>query len=163
MKNIAVDSDGCAAHFDLRCYELWGKIPEHFESDETMWDHIHSVPDFFDTLPVMEEFLPLWEYLKPFNPTVITGAPVLNFERSKEQKLAWWKRHFDWDNVIVCLAKDKFLHMKQPGDILIDDRSHGCKRWTKAGGNAILYKNSAQTIADIESENYFQLKIAKDN
>jgi len=160
-QHLYVDSDGTAADFEVKCFELFGKYTHEFENEKIMWDHIHSVSDFFVSLPVIEDFKLLWNFIKPLNPTVLTGAPKINFERAKDQKIIWWKNHFDWENVIVCLAKEKPLYMKSTNDILIDDKSYACKRWAKAGGNAILYRKSVQTMDDLINKKYFQLKIPK--
>ena len=154
---INVDSDGCAAGFDEKFIELFGSHPKTIPDDK-LWDMIHSVPDFFISLPVLSDFHALWAVIQPLNPTVITGIPRDNIEHCAAQKRAWWKLHFNHDNVITCLSKHKPDHMQEPGDILIDDMVKNCKRWVKAGGNAILYRTAAQAIADLHSQTFFQIR-----
>jgi hypothetical protein len=53
----------------------------------------------------------------------------------------WWA-HEHFPDVTVFLgpfSHDKWRHCK-PGDILIDDRTSNCNEWTRAGGQAHIYR-----------------------
>jgi hypothetical protein len=41
--------------------------------------------------------------------------------------------------------------MRAPGDILIDDLSKNCKRWTDAGGIAVHHTSAADSILKLKA------------
>jgi hypothetical protein len=134
-----MDSDGVFAHFDQNVFNRFGVYPSGMNDDE-MWRRINAEPDFWPEMPLMPGAERLWDAIKHVEPTVLTGCPKSDYERAVEHKMSWWANgHFAHEKVITCLSKDKALHMKQPGDWLVDDMSKNCKRWEKAGGRAYRY------------------------
>ena len=53
--------------------------------------------------------------------------------------------------MIVCLTKDKPMHMIAKGDILIDDHKKNIDAWNAAGGNGILFLNAHQAVAEFNA------------
>ena len=51
--------------------------------------------------------------------------------------------------MITCFSRDKARHLKAPGDILVDDRNDTIRRWEKAGGYGIWYRDAEQTVRDL--------------
>lgn len=143
--HLFVDSDGVFADFDQHIFNLFGKFPREM-SDQVMWEMASAHPEFWSHMPLKHGAQELWEFVKPYNPTVLTGCPKSDFDRAVEHKKAWWRHHFDHDNVITCLSRDKGMHIKNPGDILVDDMIKNIKRWEKAGGKGVWYKNHHQAV-----------------
>lgn len=55
-------------------------------------------------------------------------------------KVHWADRHFPGIPMLIGpYSKDKWQHCT-PGDILIDDRISNCEEWTRAGGQAHIYR-----------------------
>lgn|SRR3546814_14527 len=62
----------------------------------------------------------LWEAIKPYNPTILTGMPRGNWAAA--QKNAWCRAHLGSDvPVITCMSAKKHVHCTH-GSVLIDDR-----------------------------------------
>lgn len=140
-----IDSDGVAADFNKQLLRMFGVTP-HEISDPEMWRLIHSDFRFWSEMPLLPDARRLWDEIKHLNPIVLTGCNKGNYEAIAAEKKRWWKHHFDHDHVITCLSKDKALHLRNPGDILVDDMTKNIKRWEKAGGVGIVHKDADQTL-----------------
>lgn len=147
--NCYCDCDGVLAYFNQNVRTFFGKHPSDMNTDE-MWKLINQEPDFWPTVPKKDGADRLWAVLKPYNPIILTGCPKDNFEVAAVHKREWIKLHFGTSRVITCLAKDKQTHMTAPGDILIDDFMSNIKRWTKAGGRGIWFRNADQAIVEFK-------------
>ena len=144
--NLFLDCDGVFSDFDKNVINLFGKHPRELTT-EKLWELVNNESDFWPSIQKMEDADRLWEFMKPFNPTVITGCPKDNFEQAAAHKRVWIKKHFGQDvEIITCLSKDKQTHMKAKNDILVDDFMSNIKRWRKAGGIGVLHRNVDQTI-----------------
>lgn len=149
--HLFIDSDGVFFDFDGHVKDLFGAYPNQL-GDAEMWRLANARPDFFRVMPLLPQAREFWEAIKHVNPTVLTGCPKSNYESAAVQKVEAWEAEFQHASVITCLSRDKALHMKRPGDWLVDDMSKNCKRWVSAGGNAIRYKGdwreAVRTLTD---------------
>lgn len=149
-RHIFLDLDGVMADFE-RGYEIMYGHHPHSKQDRDMWRTINSNPDHWDSLPIMPGAMRLWAVIAQFKPTILTGCPSGGYKMAVEGKRGWCAREFGPEvAVITCMSRDKQKHMIAPGDILIDDMSKNCNRWTEAGGVAIQHKNAADTIAALQ-------------
>ena len=145
---IAVDLDGPLADFNQHVWEHFAVHPNR--AGDTLWAKIATVEDFWLTIPVTPRAHELWAFVQPYEPVILTGCPLTLYDIAAAQKVAWAKRHFGADvRIITCLSRDKTQHLATPDDILIDDFSSNVRRWRKAGGRAVYYRNFDQTIADL--------------
>lgn len=147
--------DGVLADFDKRAIEIVGCRPRDYEDREgadKLWDQVYSVGDFFLSLDLMPDALELWFGVHDlgFEPTILTGTPR---ERERNdsmlpaaQKRLWAMEKLNTDRIITCPSKDKCLHMKQPGDVLIDDWMKYIYRWEEHGGVFILHKSAQESL-----------------
>lgn len=126
------------ADFDMHIYQLFGQHPREMRDDE-MWARANAHPTFWSHMPLKDGARELWHALRHTNPTILTGCPKGDYDRAAAAKRDWWKRHFNHEQVITCLSRDKALHMKAPGDWLVDDMSKNTKKWMAAGGRAFRY------------------------
>jgi 5'-nucleotidase len=143
--HLFVDSDGVFADFDRHVFNEFGRWPNEL-GDALMWSLVQKTPGFWGDMPLKAGAHELWEFVKPFAPTVLTGCPRTNYELADRAKREWWKRHFDHEQVITCFSRDKPLHMRSPGDILVDDMAKNVKKWEKAGGVAVLHRDAGSSI-----------------
>lgn len=142
--HLFVDSDGVFADFDQNIFNLTGLWPHQLNDDE-MWRLANASPTFWPDMPLKPGAVELWNAIKHVEPTVLTGCPKSDYQRAAEHKVSWWANgHFSHEKVITCLSKDKALHMRKPGDWLVDDMSKNCKRWEKAGGRSYRYDGDWQ-------------------
>lgn len=138
---LRLDNDGVFADFDRHCVDLFGASPNEL-GEQKLWEKVNEdAHAFWEGIPLMPGALEKWEAFKDYNPTFLTGCPRIGYDVAAAHKRVWLRRHFGDVPVITCLSRDKALHMNAPGDVLLDDRHSNIKRWSKAGGIAILYRH----------------------
>jgi 5'(3')-deoxyribonucleotidase len=151
--HVFTDNDGVQAGFEVGFEQKFGvsfdKIPVGMA-----WGKIGKDPHFFRDLPFMPGFHEYWEVIGKYHPTILTGCPTAKHDVHKAAKYAWLelnREHFHTTTeMVVCLTKDKPMHMKRAGDILIDDHEKNGVAWVAAGGRFILFKDAQQAIADFQ-------------
>jgi len=145
------DMDGVVADFDKGFKDLTGHIPSDYESKfgkTKFWSVIPTnTPDFWANLEWMSEGEKLWNYIKKYNPSLLTAPSRHNSSRVGKQK--WVDKHISGTPVIFKAAKNK-QELAGANKILIDDREDNIERWKNAGGIGILFKNTTQTINDLK-------------
>lgn len=142
---LFVDMDGVIADFDAGYEQLTGKSPKKTD-DNVDWKIIHESGGFYRDLPPMPDFKDLWGFVKHFEPIILTGIPT-SVPSAADDKRAWVTKHIGISQpLITCLSKNKSLHMKNPGDILIDDWEKYMHVWTGKGGKWITHTDAASTI-----------------
>lgn len=140
---LFLDLDGVLCDFEARIHEMFGRGPKEIHPKE-MWKTLARTPDFYANLDWMPDGKHLWEEMKQFNPTILTGIPMGNW--APKQKRVWCGRNLGWDvPVITCFARDKFTH-GQSGDVLIDDTAKNSVSWNDMGGVFILHTSSTTSI-----------------
>lgn len=138
-KKLFLDLDGVFSDFDQHYNDLFNQSNKEIK-DNVMWKNIHSYDKWWTEMPKMKTFDQLWDIVKIYNPTILTGCPPSKFNHASEGKKEWCKKHFGENvPVITCLSRDKYKHMTQEGDILIDDMEKNCKKWEDNGGIAIRF------------------------
>ena len=147
--HLFLDVDGVMADFDAHVAARFGSGPREL-GDERLWRMVADRSDFWTDIPLKAGALELWEVAKDHDPIFLTGCPRSDFDRAAAHKRAWLEAHFGDVPVITCLSRDKAAHIKAPGDILVDDFIANVKRWEKAGGRAIWYRNPAQGLRDLK-------------
>lgn len=138
MDKLYCDLDGVIVDFDKEKQKI------KFDNDDQMWKEIEKDPDWFAKLSPMADYLELWDYIKQYNPIILTALPrkstKLNADSNKRD---WVKRYLGDVPVITCYAVEKQKYA--PGNILIDDTGRNIGQWIKQGGIGILHKNAKQT------------------
>lgn len=150
--HVFLDSDGVfydfEGYFIKRCGKPWNAV-----HPDWAWEQIDKDPHWYAQLPLLPHARELWEVVAPFTPTVLTGCPRYPyFHHAEAAKRMAWERDFGvkGERLIACLSKDKFKHMAQPGDIIIDDHMRNVRDWRKNGGTAILFQNHAQAVEEFK-------------
>ena len=121
-----------------------GKFIEEHGKD-AYWKALGSHPRFFRDLEWMPDGKELWNYIKQYNPTILT-APVREstMPKCKEDKIAWVREHLG-DDIEIIVDGNKGSHANE-GDILIDDREKNIAEWETAGGVGILHTSAVDTV-----------------
>lgn len=147
---LFLDCDGVLADFDGYAEAVFGLPPTKHEDavgSDRFWADTKGHEDFYYKLPVLEDGRRLYEAVKHHNPTILTGKPSHDGgEWAVEQKHRWAAQHFPGVPIIVCLSKDKCLHMIAPGDVLVDDRLKYAHFWINAGGFFVLHTSLENTL-----------------
>lgn len=105
---------------------------KYIEGNRSFWSHMKWMGDGKE----------LWNYVKKFNPTILskpTGDPA-----SRAGKKEWVMRELG-KNVPVILDFQKYRYAKQ-NYILVDDQENNTVAWEEHGGIAILHKDAKSTI-----------------
>ncbi|WBX84457.1 hypothetical protein [Sphingosinicella microcystinivorans] len=145
---IFVDMDGVLADFDTGYEQMLGTRPS-IVTDNVEWDAVRQVDAFYTRLPPMPDFADLWRGLECYRPIILTGVPA-SVEDAAAHKRAWVDRHIGpLQPMIACSSKDKSLHIRNPGDILIDDWEKYRSLWIERGGLWITHCTAEQSLAEL--------------
>lgn len=146
---IYCDMDGVLADFESGYEELTGiDLRGEFKKGDDFWDPIKVAGvGFWAGLKWMPDGQELWDYLKPFNP-VLLSAPSRE-QSSRIGKHVWVKHKIPGTKLILRYAKQK-QELATPESILIDDRQVNIDQWEAAGGIGILHTSTANTIQQLQ-------------
>lgn len=149
-QQIFLDCDGVLANFDDLAIHILEAHPRQYEIDhgeEAFWRKLREHGSFYRDMGVLPGGRILFEAVRHLHPIILTGCPQGGW--AEQQKAEWAHEHFPGTQVITCASKDKYLHMKNRGDILVDDYDRYRDIWIEAGGNFVLYKNPAQALKEL--------------
>ena len=146
---IYCDMDGVLADFESGYEELTGvDLKGEFKKGDDFWDPIKVAGvGFWAGLKWMPDGQKLWDYLKPFNP-ILLSAPSRE-QSSRIGKHVWVKHKIPGTKLILRYASQK-QELATPESILIDDRQVNIDQWEAAGGIGILHTSTANTIQQLQ-------------
>ena len=145
---IYCDMDGVLVDFEKGYKELTGEDASYNTNPEEFWAPITKAgAAFWIKLPWMPDGKQLWDYIKPYNPSLLS-APSRE-ESSKIGKFTWVKRNMPGTKLILRSAERK-QEFATPNSILIDDRADNIQRWKDAGGIGIVHTSAADTIQQLK-------------
>ena len=159
MKRIFLDCDGVLADFDHaaeRLFHMPSREAQHKLGNPVFWKRIRKAGHFYRHLPLLPDAMELFRAVEHLNPTILTGVPVGGW--AEEDKIAWAAEHFPGVPIVTCWAKQKFLHVKHPGDALVDDYLKYKQQWEQAGGVFIHHKTARESIRHL-AELGFDVKL----
>jgi len=146
------DMDGVLCDFEKR-FEEFGKMPPRAYEEkygiEQFWKLIDEEVGlrFWVGMPWMPDGKELWNFLKPFNP-ILLSAPSRNNE-SRLGKRLWVRNHIPGTKLILASKFNKPQY-SQKNSILIDDMSSTIEKWDAEGGIGILHTSAASTIEQLK-------------
>ena len=150
---LYVDMDGVIVDWEKGFDELSpGKTMDELEDEgkgDEAWKLIHDVGmAWWAFLEWTNDGKQLWDYLKQYNPTILSSPGTQNIQTVIKGKEGWIKRNLEnHKDYIIDRNKEHYANDKS---ILIDDMESNIDRWEKAGGIGILHKSTAQTIKELE-------------
>ena len=161
MPQLFLDCDGVLADFDAAARQLFhmeSRAAQQLLGNKEFWRRIRKSGDFYRKLPLVPDALELYRAVAQLNPVILTGVPLGGW--AEPQKIAWAAHHFPSVPTITCASREKFLHMRHSGDVLVDDYLRYKDLWEQAGGIFILHRTARETLRqlkdlgfDIRSEN----------
>ena len=151
---IFCDMDGVLCNWqkawlDLGVSDLDGEDYEKKYGATALWSNILKKGglEFWSEMDWMPDGKQLWNYIKKYNPTILTTPAKNKF--SKEGKEDWVKRELGPD-VPLIFSKDKFEHADTES-ILIDDYEKKIDNWINQGdGIGILHTSADKTIEELK-------------
>jgi hypothetical protein len=104
---IFCDLDGVLVDFDAGVVKLCGKPPSQISSG-LLWSSIAKAgTSFFEDLPWCTDGLELWNAIRPYRPTILTGV---SRAAVAADKAAWCKRELCVETNHVDMAAKKKAH-----------------------------------------------------
>jgi len=151
---IYCDMDGVLCDFDKRFEEVSGGIsPRQYEEQngkEAFWDLIDNRTGvkFWVGIPWMPKGKELWEYIKQYNPSLLS-APSRNNE-SRLGKRLWVRNNLSPKPKLILASAFNKPNYSGRNKILIDDRNDTIEKWRAKGGIGILFVSTEQTIKELQ-------------
>lgn len=115
-------------------------------------------PKMWEEIPVMPFAYDLWSVVRDYDLAILTAVPHRGeWADVGEQKLRWFQKHFDFDNVLLyAVQREEKQTYAMQGDgtpnILIDDMLKNIEEWRHAGGIGIHYTPSADAVLNVQQE-----------
>ena len=145
---LFVDMDGVLADFDRGYEKAFGKASNKTD-DNVDWNLVREHKGFYRHLPPMPDFKELWSFVSQFSPIVLTGVPS-SVPDAAADKRGWLTHHTSISvPMIACKSAEKSLHIRNPGDVLIDDWTKYRHVWIERGGRWIDHINAQTSITKL--------------
>jgi 5'(3')-deoxyribonucleotidase len=154
---IFCDMDGVLVDFDKGYEDLTGKHTKHsdLQDKNEFWgllgrslkDKGLTEYDYWVNLEWMPDGQTLWDYIKGYNPYILT-APSRD-PGSRQGKTEWVTR---LDGMKKLYFKPAYAKAEYAGKnrILIDDRKDTIDKWNANGGIGIFHTSAADTIKQLQ-------------
>jgi len=150
---IYCDMDGVLCNFDKQYTDLTGMPPKEAQAklgSKKFWEPIDKAGyKFWSEMEWMPGGKELWDYIKQFNPSILS-TPSSQYS-SRLGKTKWIEKNlpgFDKNKVNFSFHKYKFA---TPNSILIDDFKKNIIPWREAGGIGILHTHTPTSIAELKN------------
>lgn len=113
------------------------------------WKEIKKLGEsFWSELEWTRDGKKLWNYIKKYNPTILTAKPR-TVDVAIEGKKKWVKKNLGSYNTIITTGPEKQNYANK-NSILIDDSERNIKQWKSKEGIGILHKNTEDTIKQLK-------------
>jgi len=138
------DMDGVLTNFEARFDHFTGMHPQEYEKakgTQAFWNliDVEIGVRFWVGMDWMPQGEQLWNFIKKFNPSLLTSPSRDN--SSRLGKSLWVRNKLSpKPKVIFAYSKDKQRYAT-PNSILIDDKPSNIEEWKAAGGIAFRVKN----------------------
>ena len=142
--------DGVLCDFDEQCRRLFKNDMLHEETSAVYKSRIGSNQFWKQLRATQGEF---WRTMPPMRSDIRTIVQMLGLSyevtilTSPDRvdpycipaKTAWIKEHLG-DSIPIIFEKEKYLHVKDRSDVLVDDYPKQIEQWIGAGGCGLLFK-----------------------
>ena len=141
---IYCDMDGVLTNFESRFDHYTGMHPQEYEKakgTEAFWDliDVQVGVKFWVGMDWMPQGEQLWNFIKKFNPSLLTSPSRDN--NSRLGKSLWVRNNLSpKPKVIFAYSKDKQRYAT-PDSILIDDKKSNINEWIEQGGIGLRVKD----------------------
>jgi 5'(3')-deoxyribonucleotidase len=150
---VYVDLDGVLAAFDQEYARLTGLhwYAQHDLTKEEKWALLYPFPDFFLNLPWTPGAKQMWDYLQPFEPSILSAASS-HMPQSRGHKFQWCERELGLvgDRVIIVDNGIEKQHYCTPGDVLVDDFDLNIIQWEKKGGIGVRFTDAHKALHELQ-------------
>jgi 5'(3')-deoxyribonucleotidase len=166
--NIYIDMDDVVADWRQFARDFLN-IPDWKQGEmigQDLWETLLTQQRMYRDLKLKDGAKSLIAWLtwyKTANPGTelyfLTAIPHANdMPWAIQDKVFWAQRYFPTIPVFMGpYSHEKYMHCRNPGDILIDDRISNCQEWERAGGRAHIYENWTDCKAWLETTLNYKL------
>ena len=149
---IYCDMDGVLTDFDSRFEYFGGMSPKEYEAKygtKKFWELIDNEVGvrFWVGMSWMPDGKELWNYIKPYNPTILSAPSRQN--ESRLGKRLWVKNNTPGQKLILASAENKPNYSGE-NHILIDDRKDTIEKWIAKGGIGIYHTSAKSSIDQLK-------------
>jgi len=114
---------------------------------------------FWENLTPTIDYGPLWSFIEPFNPCILTGLAPWD-KRSIKGKWEWNLKYTQVPKErFFCVPReDKWQFATNPDgskNLLIDDYKLNIKQWADAGGISVYHTSAASTIMKLKNLGFY--------
>lgn len=153
---IYLDMDGVLVDFEKQL-EKTVKMPINQwtkQGRKERWDAVIDKKDFWHTAPWLSEGKKLFNYVKKFNPHILSAyVEHAHDPNCIPGKKSWaMKAGVPANRINLVKRSQKKDYAKVNGEpaILIDDYEKNTSEFTRAGGIGITFKSANQVIAELK-------------
>lgn len=156
---ILCDLDGLGANFHegVERHIPWVEFKAMSDDEQHTFliEMFKKEPDFFNTLPKIEQFIELITFLESSGERWMictsAGEAHPSYMKAKTSKLAWLERCFgiEPEKVIVTPNSEAKLQYANPNTILIDDWKVNCERFEEEGGFSVHVEANTYDVKDV--------------
>lgn len=141
---IYCDMDGVLTDFESRFEHFSGMHPQAYEKAKgtpAFWELIDNKIGvrFWVGMSFMPEGQRLWDFIKPYQPDLLTSPSRHN--NSRLGKNLWVKNNLNPKPKVIFAYSAVKQRYANETSILIDDKPSNINEWTAKGGIAIRCKN----------------------
>jgi len=161
---IYSDSDGVLADFMAGAQAILGRpFNEHGKTRGEDGATLNAVGNFWETLPPMPDLHIYWEFLKKYNPHILTAVPSAPWQFEWQEvdrgKRAWFRKNLPTIpqrhiHIVKREQKRDFARDGRVRHILIDDHQNNVREFEAAGGIGVLHHNAKTTIIQLKFLGY---------
>lgn len=161
---IYSDSDGVICNFYAGAEKVLGhRFNEDGKSRGNDGLRLNAKKDFWETLPPMPDLELYWEFIRKYDPHILTAVPSPPWEFDWQQvdrgKRLWYRRHLPvipQRNIHIVEREHKrdFARNGKVQNILIDDHINNVKEFGAAGGIGIHHVSAKVTILKLKELGY---------
>jgi len=157
MTRIYCDMDGVLCDFKKAAEKVTGMpiTKWSYVNKEEKWSPIKNTPRFWHTLPWMPGGQQLWNYIKKYNPHILSAHVEETFDPNCIPGKAYWARTNlgvgnNRINLVKRVQKQNFAKVVGEPAILIDDYKKNTDQFTERGGIGILHTTTSNTINQLK-------------
>ena len=149
---IYSDMDGVLVDFDAMARSIGGRSFH----DEDVKKYV-ARKNFWSDMRPTRDFDIYWNFIKKYNPHILTAYPKWDVEGAKKGKAAWNRKYtkVPAEKLHIVSRKNKQLFAyddinKKP-NVLIDDHLQNIQEWKDKGGIGIYHTNALSTIMQLKN------------
>ena len=155
LPHVYLDMDGVIVNLEKGAFKVHGKQLSDVKRPER-WDKISDTKDFWKDLEWMPGSKKLWNFLKPYKPSIMS-AYAKSEPNSAKGKEEWLKKNVEKlprsrINLVMRSDKQRFARdgRTQAPNILIDEHEKNIREWESKGGIGIHHTSVERTIARLK-------------